>query len=684
MASVPNVIGETVASAGFILDNQGFGFSAAYTGVGATAGNDGTAKSQSPGAGTNQPLFTVVTVTFYQYVPPVASPSVSISATRTSPTNVSITFSVTSPAGGGTTNWSISGTGSPYTSNQTLAAGSTQSQTVNATVTPSASRYSYTITASNNGGAVSASDFDLASNPSTLPSGTITASTSTSYTTLDVSFQVTAPPNSIGSDNNGDTYWTVSGTGLSESGFLPAGLADTFEYTTSSTLSYGSSHTYTLVVTNNRGSNTATSSATTKIVEPPTFLAVGSITSNSASVSWNASTTAGATYQVTATGGTVNYSSGTSATITGLTPNTSYTVTVTAFDSGYPSASLSATFSTDILRTITANISATSSADGTEATVVWSATKSAGVTFSSVEAYGPGIESGGTVTGTVIIPGLSPGGTYTWYIDALGFYSSQQLSDSDFVTLVMNQPVAGAPSAPQDFTAVAVNTGTVSLTWNGSTSAGGFPPVTYYLAGPGTINTPITTNNYATATGLSPGTTYTWSIYAQNTNPSAPNTSATVYASAVTLSTNLGIAALVANITASSNAAGTEATVSWSTISYGITVYYPEADVSGDGLSFSSNALSGSQVVTGLTPGSSYTFRIYVVGFTRAGILVADSDIYTVTMSNPTPAPPPAVITDKIYYHNGTTYVQANAVQVYNGTWVASSLKTSDGQGNWT
>jgi hypothetical protein len=89
-------------------------------------------------------------------------------------------------------------------------------------------------------------------------------------------------------------------------------------------------------------------------------------------------------------------------------------------------------------------------------------------------------------------------------------------------------------------------------------------------------------------------------------------------------------------------------------------------------------------VVTGLTPGSSYIFRIYVIGFTLAGILVAASDVYVVTMSNPTPPPPPAVIADKIYYHNGTTYVQANAVQVYNGTWVASSLKTSDGQGNWT
>jgi len=401
-------------------------------------------------------------------------------------------------------------------------------------------------------------------------------------------------------------------------------------------------------------------------------------------VSWTASITAGATYSVTATGGTVNYSSGTSATITGLASNTSYTVTVRALDSGYQSEPASQSFTTLVQKTITATISATSSLDGTEATVQWLATKSAGVTFSFVEAYGPGIESGGTVSGTVIIPGLSPGGTYTWYVDALGFYEAEQLSDSDFVTLVMNQPVSGAPSAPQDFTAVAVNTGTVSLTWNGSTSAGGFPPVTYYLAGPGTINTPITTNNYATASGLSPGNTYTFSIYAQNTNPSAPNTSATVFASAVTPNTSLGVAALVPNITASSNAAGTEATVSWSTVSYGASVYFPEADVSGDGLSFSSNALSGSQVVTGLTPGSSYIFRIYVIGFTLAGILVAASDVYVVTMSNPTPPPPPAVIADKIYYHNGTTYVQANAVQVYNGTWVASSLKTSDGQGNWT
>ena len=610
-----------------------------------------------------------------------APPSVSISATRTTPTNVSITYSVSAPAGSGTVTWSISGTGSPYTSNQTLAAGSTTTETVNATVTPGGTRYLYTISASNSGGNVSASDYDLDSNPSTFPSGNISVGPTTLYTTLNVSISVNSPSGA----NNGRTFYTVSGTGLSESGSLPQLVSETFDYTTSSTLTPGTSYTYTLTVTNNRGTATYTASGTTKSVQPPTNLTVSSITSTSASVSWNASATAGATYVVSATGGTVNYTSGTTATITGLSPNTSYTVSVYAADSGYVSSTVSASFTTQILRTITASISATSSTDGTSAVISWSVTKSSGVTISVIEVYGPSVDSaGGATTGSVTAVGLSPGGTYTWYISVLGYYGSQSLSDSKSVTLTMNQPVAGVPSAPRDFTAKATSTGTVSLTWGGSTSAGGYPPVTYYLSGPGTIDTPITTNNYATVTGLSAGTTYTWSIYAKNTNPSTPNTSATVSATATTLSSNIGTAAIVPNITATSNAAGTEAVVTWSTVIYGTTLYYLESDVSADGLSFYASSPSGSQTVTGLTPGSTYTFRMFVSGFTRTGSIVAGSDTYVITMSNPSPVTPPAPITDKIYYHNGSTWVQASEVQVYNGSWVPSSIKTSDGKGNWT
>lgn len=612
--------------------------------------------------------------------PPATPPTVSISATRTSPTNVSITYSVTAPSNGGTTSWSISGTGSPYSSTQTLSAGTTQSQTVNATVTPGAFRYLYTISATNNGGTVSANDYDLAGNPTTFPSGSIAASATSLYTTLNVYGQVISPDGI----NNGRTVYTIVGTGLSESGSLPNAVPENFEYVTASILSPGTTYTYTLTATNNRGTRTFTATGTTKAVGPPTNLTASAITSSSAYITWNASSTAGVSYVVSSTGGTVNYTGGTSASVTGLSPETGYTVSVYAVDGSYISTTATVNFTTLVLKTITATISATSSVDGTSAQVTWAVTKSLGVTISAVEAYGPGIENAGDLNGTVTVSGLSPGGTYTWYVTALGYYQSQSLNDSESVTLVMNQPVAGAPSAPQDFTATATSTGTVSLTWGGSTSAGGYPPVTYYLSGPGTISTPATTNNYATVTGLAAGTTYTWYIYAQNTNPSTPNTSATLSATTTTLSSSTGTARIITNITATSNAAGTEATVTWSSVVYGTALYYLESDTGGSGLSFYSPALSGSEVVSGLTPGSTYTFSTYVYGFTRTGLIVSASDSYNLTMSNPSPVTPPAPITDKFYYHNGTSWVQASEVQVYNGSWVASSIKTSDGQGNWT
>jgi hypothetical protein len=70
MATVPQLLGLTFAQAAEALDNNGFGISAVYSSNGATSSNDGQARSQSPAAGTNQPLGTVVTVTFYDYSPP--------------------------------------------------------------------------------------------------------------------------------------------------------------------------------------------------------------------------------------------------------------------------------------------------------------------------------------------------------------------------------------------------------------------------------------------------------------------------------------------------------------------------------------------------------------------------------------------------------------------------------------
>ena len=65
----------------------------------------------------------------------------------------------------------------------------------------------------------------------------------------------------------------------------------------------------------------------------PTGLSVTSITQNSATLSWNAVDHASG-YNVSCSGGTVEYTSGTSATVTGLTQGTAYTWSVQATGTG--------------------------------------------------------------------------------------------------------------------------------------------------------------------------------------------------------------------------------------------------------------------------------------------------------------------------------------------------------------
>ena len=65
----------------------------------------------------------------------------------------------------------------------------------------------------------------------------------------------------------------------------------------------------------------------------PTGLSVSSITQNSVSLSWNAVANA-SSYNISCSGGTVEYTSGTSATVTGLTQGTTYTWSVQATGTG--------------------------------------------------------------------------------------------------------------------------------------------------------------------------------------------------------------------------------------------------------------------------------------------------------------------------------------------------------------
>jgi hypothetical protein len=691
MATVPSVIGETVASAADILDANGFGFSAAYTTVGATAGNDGTAKSQSPGAGTNQPLFTVVTVTFYQYIPPVSPPSVSITATRTTAYAVSVTYSVTASGDGGTTSWSVVRDGSVSVASGSLSAGaSTGSVTVSVAVTPRSTRYSFTVSASNNGGSVSATAFDLPANPvsTAAPSGFISVSqVPNSLTSLNLYYGIFS-----GSGTNvGRTYYTISGTGVPSgiaSGSFPAGGAgEEFNSNTESVLSPGTAYTYTLVLANNRIEVTYTGTASTPAIAAPTNFQSDPayLTDTSARLTWTPSTTPGVSYVIDGSGGDVSYTPGNNfANITNLSPSTQYTYGLYAILDGNESATVSVVFTTAAeIKTIVPTITAVQSG-GNAADISWSTVVSPGISIAFAEVYGPNLNAGG-LSGSAGVYDLSPGSTYTWYIDVYGTYNGNGIFGSDEVTLTITGTASGAPTTPLDFTARGLSTSSVALSWSAS-DAGGYPPVNYYISGPGTISYSPTLNNYATVTGLSANTSYTWSLYAQNAKPTSPNTSSTVTTSGTTLSSNANVSVIVPSISAVSNPAGTEATINWSTIINGATLYNIYAEVSSTDNIISSGALTGSQVVTGLTPGATYTLSLYVEGFKRSGAPVGGSDVFFLTMSNPSPPPAPTPISNKTkVYLNGSWNNNVVAVKVYNGsTWVAITPKTSDGQGHWT
>jgi chitinase len=171
-----------------------------------------------------------------------------------------------------------------------------------------------------------------------------------------------------GTTNTGTTLaWTVPSEGTSctltgyevyQGGTATAAVAAGTTTYTASGLTAGTTYSFDIAATNSNGvTDSNTLSVTTTGTNPctaapaaPTGLTGSSSSSTTVALSWTASTvSSGCTVTgYTITGGPSSVTStGTSATISGLTPNTSYTFTVTATDShGTSSASSAVTVKT--------------------------------------------------------------------------------------------------------------------------------------------------------------------------------------------------------------------------------------------------------------------------------------------------------------------------------------------------
>ncbi|WP_165861147.1 fibronectin type III domain-containing protein [Paenibacillus paeoniae] len=394
----------------------------------------------------------------------------------------------------------------------------------------------------------------------------------------------------------------------------------------------------------------------------PTNLQVTAKTSSSVSLSWNASTdNVGVTGYIVSYGSNGTNVSGTTAVISGLSANTSYTFTVKARDAAgnQSAASSSVTVTTDApVVDVTppsqpTNLQATAKTS-TSVSLSWNAsTDNVGVTGYTVS-YGT--TSVNTIATSATISGLAPSTSYAFTVkayDAAGNISAASVSLSvttDAANVCSTQawsadtaytggqrasyggieyeakwwtrgdrpdlsgiwgvwkligPCGGgadttAPTAPTNLISTGATPASISLSWGASTDNVGVTGYTVYY-GTSSVNV---TGTSATITGLSPNTAYTFTVKARDAagNLSAASNAAT----RTTPAQNDTVAP-----TTPSNLQATAVTSSSVSLSWGAST--DNIGVAGYTVSYgttSVNITGTTAVISGLAAGTTYTFSV--------------------------------------------------------------------------
>ena len=433
-------------------------------------------------------------------------------------------------------------------------------------------------------------------------------------------------------------------------GSTPQSQVNTFGAGTSRTISgltNGTTYTFKVAAVNNLGagqqsaaSNPATPAPSATVPDPPTIGATvpgdGQV-----SVSWTAPGSDGGSpitsYSVTSYINSVAQTvypspgTGTNAVITGLTNGTTYTFKVAAVNSvgtGALSASTGGVTPASVPGT---PIIGTATGGPAQATVTWTAPASDGgsaitsylvTPYIGAAAQSPVVSPG---TGTArVVDGLTNGTTYTFTVIAVNAVgTSAESAPSNAVT-----PLS-APAAPTIGVATA-GISKATVTWSAPGDVGG-TPLTGYVVTPfigGTAQTPVPFNSTATTetiTGLTIGTTYTFTVAAVNAVGTGADSAAS---NAVT-----PVAYTVPDAPTIGNAlpGNAQATMSWtapafngnsSITGYVVTPYV--SGVAGTPVNFA-GAGTSNKVVTGLTNGTTYTFRVAAKNAAGTGAQSGDS-----------------------------------------------------------
>jgi hypothetical protein len=381
-------------------------------------------------------------------------------------------------------------------------------------------------------------------------------------------------------------------------------------------------YTFRVSARNAQGDSPPRESTAVTIATPPgspTGLQVTATASRQATLGWTVPASNGGaaitgyTVEYTPSGGSatsVNVAGPTSATVTGLTNGVSYSFRVLARNSA-GSSSPSTAASATVTGVADAPTNVTNTA-GT-ATVAWTAPADTGgvaITVYTIE-YTP---SGGTALTTTSATTsksltLTAGITYSVRVRADNSRGNGVPSTAISVKLV------AAPAVVTGVTATAGN-GSVALAWTAPSMNGG-TLVRYRVRRDGVeVSTPTSTS--ATITGLTNGTSYSFTVAAENEAGIGP------YSTAVT---SVPVTVPSAPQSVSATAGIREATVSWSVPS------------SNGGSAIQSYRITGGPVtvvastspatVTGLQNNTSYTFSVAATNAVGTGATASASSVTT-------------------------------------------------------
>jgi len=273
-------------------------------------------------------------------------------------------------------------------------------------------------------------------------------------------------------------------------------------------------------------------------------------------------------------------------------------------------------------------------------------------------ATGYTVYKNGTAVGTVTsasdtVTGLTDGTTYSFTVAATASGGTSAPSGAVAAT-----PEPAAPAVPTGLVATAGD-GRVGLTWTPVAGATGYR----VYANGGSVGTVTSASD--TVTGLTDGTTYSFTVAATNGGGSSAQSGA------VTATPEPPVPAVPCGLVATPGDG--QVTVSWGAVS-GATGYV--VDVNGVSVGA---VTSTSDTVTGLTDGTSYSFT---VAATNGGGSSAQSGAVTATPEPPVPAVPTGVVATagdgQVVVSWGAVSGAAGYVVYVNGSPLGTFLSTSD------